>query len=117
MRDQGRSKSLPPNEGDKQVEKKRNSLEIRNNIPVAGEVKNYEKDIHIDNVSFNSHGAMPKIRKQSPGLACRVEDKQTNSHKISNTESTNMKMDSNATQIINDLIQVSKANAAALNAV
>ncbi|XP_060556038.1 uncharacterized protein LOC132716731 isoform X5 [Ruditapes philippinarum] len=115
MRDQGRSKSLPPSE-DKQVEKKRNSLEIRNNIPVAGEVKNYEKDIHIDNVSFNSHGAMPKMRKQSPGLACRVEDKQTNSPKISNTESSSMKMDSNATQIINDLIQVSKANAAALNA-
>ncbi|XP_053405879.1 uncharacterized protein LOC123566423 isoform X4 [Mercenaria mercenaria] len=116
MRDQGRSKSLPPNEGDKQVEKKRNSLEIRNNIPVAGEVKNYEKDIHIDNVLFNSHGAMPKIRKQSPGLACRVEDKQNNIHKISNTENPTMKMDSNATQIINDLIQVSKANAAALNA-
>lgn len=116
MRDQGRSKSLPPGEGEKQVEKKRNSLEIRNNIPVAGEVKNYEKDIHIDNVTFNSHGAMPKIRKQSPGLACRVEEKQNNANKITNTENPPLKMDSNATQIINDLIQVSKANAAAINA-
>lgn len=116
MRDQGRSKSLPPSEGEKPVEKKRNSLEIRNNIPVAGEVKNYEKDIHIDSVTFNSHGAMPKIRKQSPGLACRVEEKQNNANKISNTENPPLKMDSNATQIINDLIQVSKANAAAINA-
>lgn len=115
LKEQARSKSLPPNE-DIPVEKKRNSLEIRNNIPVAGEVKNYEKDIHIDNVSYNSHGAMPKIRKQSPGLACRVEGKQIEGTKISNDDSIPVKMDSNATQIINDLIQVSKANAAAMNA-
>ncbi|XP_052702112.1 uncharacterized protein LOC128178794 isoform X12 [Crassostrea angulata] len=51
---------------------KRNSLEIRNNIPVMGEVKNYEKD--IDSIIFSAQGAKPKIRsgKQSPGMACRV---------------------------------------------
>ncbi|XP_056021840.1 uncharacterized protein LOC125649227 isoform X6 [Ostrea edulis] len=58
---------------------KRNTLEIRNNIPVVGEVKNYEKD--IDNVIFSAQGAKPKIRsgKQSPGLACRVGEGSTGS--------------------------------------
>lgn len=116
VRDQGRSKSLPPNEDAKKVEKKRNSLEIRNNIPVSGEVKNYEKDIHIDNLSYTGHGAMPKIPKQSPGLACRVEGSTTNMDEKINNMDASLRMDSNATQIINDLIQVSKANAAALNA-
>lgn len=116
MRDQGRSRSLPPNEPENQIEKKRNSLEIRNNIPVTGEVKNYEKDIHIDNISYSGSVAMPKMKKQSPGLACRVEQTSEPAEKISNSESTLNKMDNNATQIINDLIQVSKANAAALNA-
>lgn len=115
MRDQHRSKSLPPSSDTQEAEKKRNSLEIRNNIPVSGEVKNYEKDIHIDNKIYTSHGAKPKIPKQSPGLACRVEGKQTDLS-TPTKEKTLVNMDSNATQIINDLIQVSKANAAALNA-
>ncbi|XP_078313960.1 uncharacterized protein LOC111130338 isoform X1 [Crassostrea virginica] len=57
---------------DEKITNKRNSLEIRNNIPVMGEVKNYEKD--IDSIIFSAQGAKPKIRsgKQSPGLACRV---------------------------------------------
>ncbi|XP_052793893.1 uncharacterized protein LOC128227417 isoform X2 [Mya arenaria] len=105
MRDQQRSRSLPPGDESIPTEKKRNSLEIRNNIPVAGEIKNYEKDIGIDGPSFNSHGAKPKMKKQSPGLACRVEV---------TAEDTN-KMDSNATAIINELIQKSKANANVLN--
>ena len=58
-------------------EKKRNSLEIRNNIPTVGEVKNYEND--TDRVIYNSQGAKPKIRKQSPGLACRVGEGSTGS--------------------------------------
>ncbi|XP_033749355.1 uncharacterized protein LOC117334043 isoform X2 [Pecten maximus] len=52
--------------------KKRNSLEIRNNIPVVGEIKSYDKD--LDPQTYSSQGAKPKIRKQSPGLACRVGD-------------------------------------------
>ncbi|XP_062618249.1 uncharacterized protein LOC134279851 isoform X1 [Saccostrea cucullata] len=58
---------------------KRNSLEIRNNIPVMGEVKSYEKD--IDSVIYNVQGAKPKIRsgKQSPGLACRIGEGSTGS--------------------------------------
>lgn len=52
---------------------KRNSLEIRNNIPVVGEVKSYNKD--LDNlIKYNSQGAKPKIRKKSPGVACRIGD-------------------------------------------
>ncbi|XP_061172888.1 uncharacterized protein LOC133182164 isoform X6 [Saccostrea echinata] len=62
-----------------QVVIKRNSLEIRNNIPVMGEVKSYEKD--IDSVIFSVQGAKPKIRsgKQSPGLACRIGEGSTGS--------------------------------------
>lgn len=116
MRDQQRSKSLPPVGDNSEPEKKRNSLEIRNNIPVSGEVKNYEKDVHIDNTVFSSHGAKPKIPKQSPGLACRVDGKTGLGQNTPYVEKTSTYMDSNATQIINDLIQVSKANAAALNA-
>jgi hypothetical protein len=52
---------------------KRNSLEIRNNIPVVGEVKSYNKD--LDNlIKYNSQGAKPKIKKKSPGVACRIGD-------------------------------------------
>lgn len=115
MRDQQqRSKSLPPVGDTNQTEKKRNSLEIRNNIPVSGEVKNYEKDVHVENIVYSSHGAKPKIPKQSPGLACRVEGKPQIGQVT--PEKNTLTMDTNATQIINDLIQVSKANAAALNA-
>ncbi|XP_067666289.1 uncharacterized protein [Haliotis asinina] len=52
--------------------KKRNSLEIRNNIPTIGQIKTYDKD--IDDITYNAQGAKPKIRKQSPGLARRVCD-------------------------------------------
>lgn len=51
---------------------KRNSLEIRNNIPVVGEVKNYEKD--INDLKAMSQAMKPQIRRQSPGLACRIEN-------------------------------------------
>lgn len=109
LREQQRSKSLPPTDSKEEIAKKRNSLEIRNNIPVYGEVKNYEKD--VGKLMYSNQGAKPKIKKQSPGLACRVEDK-------SMTEQTNtgdQEMDK-ATKIISDLIQVSKANSDALNA-
>ncbi|XP_071115885.1 uncharacterized protein [Haliotis cracherodii] len=53
--------------------KKRNSLEIRNNIPTIGQIKTYDKD--IDDITYNAQGAKPKIRKQSPGLARRVCDR------------------------------------------
>lgn len=51
--------------------RKRNSLEIRNNIPVVGEVKQYE-----DVTCTQTQGMKPKIKnlKQSPGLARRVCD-------------------------------------------
>jgi len=116
MRDQQRSKSLPPVGDNIETEKKRNSLEIRNNIPISGEAKNYEMDVHIENSVFSSHGAKPKIPKQSPGLACRVEGKPVVGPATPHTETNPLCMDSNAVQVINDLIQVSKANAAALNA-
>lgn len=53
--------------------KKRNSLEIRNNIPVVGEVKTYDGNGAPAPVQ---HCVKPKIRnvKQSPGLARRICD-------------------------------------------
>ncbi|XP_059143562.1 uncharacterized protein LOC131930924 isoform X2 [Physella acuta] len=52
---------------------KRNSLEIRNNIPIVGEIKDYEKELNID--FSKSQGQKPKMigLKQSPGLARRVD--------------------------------------------
>jgi hypothetical protein len=54
--------------------KKRNSLEIRNNIPVVGEVK--VVDSSSNGSPQPSHSIKPKIKnlKQSPGLARRIED-------------------------------------------
>ena len=54
--------------------KKRNSLEIRNNIPVVGEVKSY--DSNASAASQQPHNIKPKIKnlKQSPGLARRIYD-------------------------------------------
>ena len=108
-REQQRSKSLPPTDFKEEVTKKRNSLEIRNNIPVYGEVKNYEKD--VGKLMYSSQGAKPKIKKQSPGLACRVEGTSV----AEQIDIGDQEMDK-ATKIISDLIQVSKANSVALNA-
>ena len=54
--------------------KKRNSLEIRNNIPVVGEVKSYDSSANA--ASQQPHTIKPKIKnlKQSPGLARRICD-------------------------------------------
>ena len=109
IREQQRSKSLPPTESKEHVTKKRNSLEIRNNIPVYGEVKNYEKD--IEKLMYSNQGAKPKIKKQSPGLACRVEDKSVAEQITIGDQEVDK-----ATKIISDLIEVSKANSVALNA-
>ncbi|XP_064609713.1 uncharacterized protein LOC135473760 isoform X2 [Liolophura sinensis] len=57
--------------------RKRNSLEIRNNIPVVGEVKHCEDNGTMAN--YNAQGAKPKMRKKSPGLACRVNDRHSGS--------------------------------------
>ena len=108
LRDQQRSKSLPPTESKEETVKKRSSLEIRNNIPIYGEVKNYEKD--VDKLIYSNQGAKPKIKKQSPGLACRVEDTS-----MTDQIEIDQEMDK-ATKIISELIQVSKANSVALNA-
>ena len=109
-----RSRSLPPNEDTKSENaKKRNSLEIRNNIPVYGEVKNYERD--VDKLVYSSQGAKPKIKKQSPGLACRVEDNASTTAPVSVSQTGQAPVMDNATKIINDLIQVSKATSLALN--
>lgn len=52
--------------------KKRNSLEIRNNIPTIGEVKNYDDRNGSSSMKYNSQGAKPKMKRQSPGFARRV---------------------------------------------
>ncbi|GFN83508.1 amyloid beta a4 precursor protein-binding family a member 1-like [Plakobranchus ocellatus] len=71
-----RAKSLPLDENQsksskEEVQTKRSSLEIRNNIPVMGEVKDYEKDLNLSKIQ----GAKAKMVgvKQSPGLARRVD--------------------------------------------
>ncbi|XP_070177708.1 uncharacterized protein [Littorina saxatilis] len=56
------------------VTKKRNSLEIRNNIPVVGEVKNYESSANTPPLQPLSIKPKMKNLKQSPGLARRVCD-------------------------------------------
>ncbi|RUS73442.1 hypothetical protein EGW08_018798 [Elysia chlorotica] len=74
-----RERSLPLDENHSssaadEMESKRSSLEIRNNIPVLGEVKDYEKDLTIG--LSKMQGAKAKVIgvKQSPGLAHRVDE-------------------------------------------
>ncbi len=57
-----------------QAVKKRNSLEIRNNIPNVNEIKSYDGDTGLDVSRFQSQGAVPKMKKKSPGLARRLAE-------------------------------------------
>ena len=54
--------------------KKRNSLEVRNNIPDVSEVKSYDSDSGFDLIKVQAQGAVPKMKKKSPGLARRLAD-------------------------------------------
>ena len=57
--------------------KKRNSLEVRNNIPNVNQVKNYDYDsdsIGELNRFTSGQGAVPKMKKKSPGLARRLNE-------------------------------------------
>ncbi|XP_055867188.1 uncharacterized protein LOC106074920 isoform X5 [Biomphalaria glabrata] len=65
---------------------KRNSLEIRNNIPVVGEVKDYEKELNLE---FNKSLSPKPIvlgLKHSPGLARRVDLDNHGDKEVSNLE-------------------------------
>lgn len=52
---------------------KRSSFEIRNNIPLVGEVKDYEKELNVDFSRVQGHRSTVIGLKQSPGVARRVE--------------------------------------------
>lgn len=67
-----RAKSKDPKCNHDETIKKRNSLEIRNNIPTIGEVKNYDDRNGSSSMKYNSQGAKPKMKRQSPGFARRV---------------------------------------------
>ncbi len=55
--------------------KKRNSLEVRNNIPNVNQVKSYDMDALGELNKFSPNvGAVPKMKKKSPGLARRLND-------------------------------------------
>ena len=78
-----REKSLPRDENHSspavdEMETKRSSLEIRNNIPVMGEVKDYEKDLTIGLSKLQGAKAKMVGVKQSPGLARRVDEVEEN---------------------------------------
>ncbi|GFS23741.1 amyloid beta A4 precursor protein-binding family A member 1-like, partial [Elysia marginata] len=74
-----RERTLPLDENhsssaDDKMEAKRSSLEIRNNIPVMGEAKDYEKDLTIGLSKMQGAKAKMVGVKQSPGLARRVDE-------------------------------------------
>ena len=55
---------------------KRNSLEVRNNIPDVSQVKDYKTDLSLNEIAKLQSKAdlVPRMMKQSPGLARRVPD-------------------------------------------
>ena len=53
---------------------KRNSLEVRNNIPDVNEVKDGDSSAAFDLGLCQAQGAIPKMKKKSPGLARRMVD-------------------------------------------
>lgn len=61
------------NAGTDDVNGKRSSFEIRNNIPVTGEVKDYEKELNIDFSKVQGPKSTVIGLKQSPGVARRVD--------------------------------------------
>ena len=69
--------SFPTSQTQHMPVKKRNSLEVRNNIPNVNQVKNYDYDsdsIGELNRFTSGQGAVPKMKKKSPGLARRLND-------------------------------------------
>jgi hypothetical protein len=74
---------------------KRNSLEIRNNIPDLRETKNCNSDYIDDRPKLQAMGAVPKIRKKSPGLARRLAD----SMQIQDQDSSSSERESEPAQI------------------
>ncbi|KAH9508428.1 hypothetical protein Btru_055213 [Bulinus truncatus] len=68
---------------------KRNSLEIRNNIPVVGEIKDYEKELNLDfNKALSPKPTMLGL-KHSPGLARRVDFDNSSEKETLNMEGEN----------------------------
>ena len=73
-------KSEINNQVSMEYNKKRNSLEIRNNIPDVNGLKSLnddivaEKNYHNQSNRGTGGGAVPKMRKRSPGVARRVKD-------------------------------------------
>ncbi|XP_005108551.2 reticulocyte binding protein 2 homolog b, partial [Aplysia californica] len=68
-----KNESIPSGRSEEEVAKKRSSLEIRNNIPVVGEVKDYEKDLSLEFAKSQSTKPLMVGLKQSPGVARRVD--------------------------------------------
>ena len=69
--------SFPTSQTQHMSVKKRNSLEVRNNIPNVNEIKNYDYDsdsIGELNRFTSGQGAVPKMKKKSPGLARRMNE-------------------------------------------
>lgn len=66
---------------------KRSSLEIRNNIPVVGEVKDYEKELNIDFSKVQGYKSAVIGLKQSPGVARRVDIESPDKDKTSTEDS------------------------------
>ncbi len=62
--------------------RKRNSLEVRNNIPNVNQIKTYDHEsdsiAELNRISA-SQGAVPKMKKKSPGMARRLNDGAINS--------------------------------------
>ncbi|XP_013380400.1 amyloid-beta A4 precursor protein-binding family A member 1 [Lingula anatina] len=64
---------------------KRNSAEVRNNIPDVSEVKSYDIDTVTDMKSVSSN-VLPRMKKKSPGLARRIADKEILDRDTSSSE-------------------------------
>ncbi|CAH1796220.1 unnamed protein product [Owenia fusiformis] len=92
---------------------KRNSLEIRNNIPDVTEIKNYQQD-DIDIRNTTQATAVPKIKKKSPGLAQRVQDQDedyvreyrdtSSSEREVDIEATRAKLEASITQQVEHMV-------------
>ncbi len=86
--------------------KKRNSLEVRNNIPDISEVKRYDDDNLTDLCKLPSQPALAKIKKKSPGLARRLADSSFDPDR--DTSSSEKEMDQDESMLDTSVLSAQK---------
>ncbi len=107
--------TFPPSQVQQQQQqqavKKRSSLEVRNNIPNVNQIRSYEDEsdsIGELNRFTSGQGAVPKMKKKSPGLARRLNDSAPNKDRDRETSSSEKETEDPLGDLDNSVISAQK---------